>query len=99
MKMLVTIRSAIVVRSLVRGIIVGKAKRKPRPSMPDWFWWGQDRCWFCKQRNNCNQCKANREYVKEFGEKKQKGRHASAKRGARTKLQLMEDDYGFVEGI
>ena len=28
-----------------------------------------------------------------------KGRHASAKRGARTKLQLMEDDYGFVEGI
>lgn len=98
-EMLVTIRSAIVVRSLVRGIIVGKAKRKPRPSMPDWFWWGQDGCWFCKQRNNCNQCKANREYVKEFGEKKQKGRHASAKRGARTKLQLMEDDYGFVEGI
>ena len=43
--------------------------------------------------------KANREYAKEFGEKKQKGRHASAKRGARTKLQLMEDDYGFVEGI
>lgn len=28
-----------------------------------------------------------------------KGRHASAKRGARAKLQLMEDDYGFVEGI
>ena len=76
---------------------MGKAKRKPRPSMPDWFWWGQDGCWFCKQRNNCNQCKANREYVKEFGEKKQKGRHASAKRGARTKLQLMEDDYGFDE--
>ena len=49
--------------------------------------------------NNCNQCKANREYVKEFGEKKQKGRHASAKRGVRTKLQLMEDNYGFVEGI
>ena len=47
---------------------MGKAKRKPRPSMPDWFWWGQDGCWFCKQRNNCNQCKANREYVKEFGE-------------------------------
>lgn len=78
---------------------MGKAKRKPRPSMPDWFWWGQDGCWFCKQRNNCNQCKANREYVKEFGEKKQKGRNASAKRGARTKLQLMEDGYGFVEGI
>lgn len=78
---------------------MGKAKRKPRPSMPDWFWWGQDGCWFCKQRNNCNQYKANREYAKEFGEKKQKGRHASAKRGARTKPQLMEDDYGFVEGI
>lgn len=55
----------------------------------------------CDYENACdyNQCKANREYVKEFGEKKQKGRHASAKRGARTKLQLMEDDYGFVEGI
>lgn len=78
---------------------MGKAERKPRPSMPDWFWWGKTGAGSANKKNNCNQCKANREYVKEFGEKKQKGRHASAKRGARTKLQLMEDDYGFVEGI
>lgn len=35
---------------------MGKAKRKPRPSMPQWYWLGQDGCWFCENRNNCNQC-------------------------------------------
>lgn len=39
---------------------MGKAKRKPRPSMPDYYWFGQDGCWFCKSPRNCNQCKANR---------------------------------------
>lgn len=39
---------------------MGKAKRKQRPSMPHWYWWGQDGCWFCKHENNCNQCKTNR---------------------------------------
>lgn len=39
---------------------MGKPKRKPRPSMPQWWWLGQDGCWFCKNRNNCNQCKAAR---------------------------------------
>lgn len=43
---------------LNRGM--GKAKRKPRPSMPHWWWLGQDGCWFCRNRNNCNQCKAAR---------------------------------------
>lgn len=28
--------------------------------MPKWFWLGQDGCWFCDNRNNCSQCKANR---------------------------------------
>ena len=37
---------------------MGKAQRKPRPSMPLWWWRNQDGCWFCKQKNNCNQCKA-----------------------------------------
>lgn len=59
---------------------MGKAKRKPRPSMPEWFWWGQDGCWFCKTKNNCSSCKANRAYMKEFGQKKEKGRKAGAKR-------------------
>ena len=39
---------------------MGKARRKPRPSMPHWYWLGQDGCWFCKNRNNCSSCKANR---------------------------------------
>lgn len=36
---------------------MGKAKRKARPAMPIWWWWGQDGCWACKARNNCSQCK------------------------------------------
>lgn len=68
---------------------MGKAKRKPRPSMPHWFWLGQDGCWFCKNRNNCNQCKANRSYLKEFGEKKEKGVHANAKK---TKRRMESDN-------
>lgn len=45
---------------------MGRAKRKPRPSMPRWWWLGQDGCWFCKHRNNCNQCKAARSDAKEM---------------------------------
>lgn len=55
------------------GKPMGKARRKPRPSMPYWFWLGQDGCWFCKNENNCNQCKANRAYAKENLPKKRKG--------------------------
>lgn len=36
---------------------MGKAKRKPRPSQPNWVWFDNDNCWWCKNRNNCNQCK------------------------------------------
>lgn len=36
---------------------MGKAKRKPRPQPPKWFWIDSDNCWDCKCRNNCNQCK------------------------------------------
>lgn len=54
---------------------MGKAKRKPRPSMPHWYWLGQDGCWFCKNRNNCNQCGVNRNFLKEYGVKKVKGNH------------------------
>lgn len=31
-------------------------------------------------KNNCNQCKVNRRYIKECGEKKQKGRNSNAKK-------------------
>ncbi len=59
---------------------MGKTKRKPRPSMPKWFWWMQDGCWYCKTRHNCNQCKACHSYMKEFGMEKQKGKAAGAKK-------------------
>lgn len=36
---------------------MGKAKRKPRPEQPAWFWFDSDNCWCCKNRNNCGQCK------------------------------------------
>ncbi len=55
---------------------MGKAKRKARPSMPTWYWWGQDGCWFCKTPRNCGSCKANRSYLKAAGPKKFKGRTA-----------------------
>ncbi len=48
--------------------------------MPHWYWLGQDGCWFCKNRNNCNSCKSNRSYMKEYGTKKIKGRTAGAKK-------------------
>ena len=54
---------------------MGKAKRKPRPDIPRWAWYDRDGCWFCKNRNNCNQCKANRMFAKEFMPKKVKGRN------------------------
>lgn len=46
---------------------MGKAKHKARPSMPLYYWLEQDGCWYCKDRNNCNQCKAIRKSVKRGG--------------------------------
>lgn len=60
---------------------MGRAKRKPKPSMPRWYWLDQDGCWYCKNKNNCNQCKFSRKYVKEYGGKKFKGRHPNKDRG------------------
>ena len=38
--------------------------------MPKWFWWGQDGCWFCKNKNNCSNCSAVKQYRKAcFGKK------------------------------
>lgn len=36
---------------------MGKAKRKPRPQPPRWYWADCDNCWDCNHPNNCNQCK------------------------------------------
>lgn len=59
---------------------MGKAKRKPKPSMPKWYWMDQDGCWYCKNKNNCNQCKFNRKYVKNMAER-------NSKVGIRTKIE------------
>ena len=48
--------------------------------MPGWYWLDQDGCWFCKNQNNCNSCKANRKYLKNNGEKKIKGQTAASKK-------------------
>lgn len=53
---------------------MGKAKRKARPDIPYWAWLDRDGCYGCKNRRNCNQCKANRQFLKEYGPPKQKGR-------------------------
>lgn len=59
---------------------MGEAKRKARPSMPKRYWHVQDGCCFCKTPNNCSQCKPNREFLKEFGVKKQKEKTAASKK-------------------
>lgn len=63
---------------------MGKAFRKPRPSMPHWFWYGQDGCWFCDNKSNCNQCKACRSFAKEAFIPKVKGRHSGKKTTRRS---------------
>ena len=47
-------------------------KRKPRPSVPKWEWLNRDGCWFCKNRNACNSCKANKKLMKSLDKKKRK---------------------------
>lgn len=63
---------------------MGKAIRKPKPSMPRWFWLEQDGCWFCDNPNNCGHCKVNRAYAKKYGQKKIKGQKAGMKRDYKT---------------
>lgn len=36
---------------------MSKAKRKMRPQPPWWWTLDNDNCWFCKNRNNCGNCK------------------------------------------
>lgn len=55
------------------------ARRKPRPSMPYWYWLGQDGCWFCKNRRNCNSCGIIRKDAKAMMPGKYKGRREPPK--------------------
>ncbi len=44
--------------------------RKPRPSLPKWYWWDSDNCWFCDNRTGCNGCKVIKKYVANQKKKK-----------------------------
>lgn len=48
------------------------ARRKPRPSVPNWEWLDRDGCWFCKNENACNSCKVNKKLMKSLDKKKRK---------------------------
>lgn len=52
---------------------MGKATRKPHPDVPYFEWLDRDGCWFCKHHNNCNQCKANKNFYKSRHIHKYKG--------------------------
>lgn len=52
---------------------MGKPKRKPRPQPPGYFWLDVDGYWFCKNKNNCNNCKVlKRQRAKDREEKKRR---------------------------
>lgn len=51
---------------------MGKANRKPRPSVPNWVYWDRDGCWNCPDRNYCNSCKTNKKIVAAQKEKQDK---------------------------
>lgn len=34
-----------------------RLKEKKRPQPPRWWTLDNDNCWFCKNRNNCGNCK------------------------------------------
>lgn len=53
---------------------MSKKIRKP-PSMPYWYWLDTDNCWFCNNRNNCNNCSIIKKYRKKYFPKKEKGKY------------------------
>ncbi len=56
---------------------MGRTKRRKPPTMPRWFWFDIDGCWFCNDRNNYSNCSFVKKYRKEYFAPKQKGRHAA----------------------
>ena len=51
---------------------MGKARKKPKPAPPRWYWWDSDNCWFCNNRNGCTNCKILKSYVAEQKEKQKR---------------------------
>ena len=61
---------------------MGKANRKPRPSVPNWVYWDRDGCWNCPDRNHCNSCKVNKKKVAAQKEKQDKREKQNLKKNA-----------------
>lgn len=65
-----------VIYALVRidGNMSKDKHRKCKPSMPYWWWLGQDGCWNCPDQNACSSCKAAKKSAKSSKATKEKGR-------------------------
>ena len=59
---------------------MGKASRKPSPSMPYWYWLDVDDCYFCSNRRNCNNCSTIRKHLKEYKILKKRDKIAKERR-------------------
>lgn len=59
---------------------MGKAKHKPRPQPPRWYWWDSDNCWNCKNRNNCNQCKRLKLFKRKFEIQKRRKKYDTCRK-------------------
>ena len=67
---------------------MSKAIRKPRPSMPRWYWVDVDNCHACKNRNNCNQCKRLKEENADQKEKLKKRERKNTTNGNKSRLHI-----------
>ena len=49
-------------------------QRKPKPSVPSWYWLDGDDCWWCngKDRHGCGSCKFLRKFKRDYKDKKEK---------------------------
>ena len=45
-------------------------KRKPKPEPPKWFFYDNDNCWFCDNRNGCSSCKKLKIFRRKLRDKK-----------------------------
>lgn len=47
-----------------------KRKRKPKPEPPKWYFYDEDDCWACKNRNACGSCKRLKRFRRKYRDQK-----------------------------
>ena len=52
-----------------------KRKHKPKPEPPKWYFYDNDNCWDCKNRNGCGSCKRLKEFRRKWRDKKYQRRN------------------------